>query len=115
MSVPGVDLPLDEVGGLVAIALILLVLLLGVLLLFVVLPLLSLLFALAVAAVLLLARVTGVATWTVRAVSADHALEWRVRGVLRSRRVMLGVARALERGGEALAAGTPPEGAQPVV
>jgi hypothetical protein len=40
-----------------------------------------------------------IARWTVRAVSAELTLEWRVRGVLRSRRIMHGVARRLERGG----------------
>jgi hypothetical protein len=64
-------------------------------------PLLSLLVALAVGGVVVVARVMGVAPWKVRAVSADRTHEWRVRGVLRSRRVKLAVARALERGGEA--------------
>jgi hypothetical protein len=53
-----------------------------------------------VALLLLLACLTAIAAWTVRAVSTNRVHEWRVRGVLRSRRAMHAVARSLERGGE---------------
>jgi hypothetical protein len=101
IDLPDVDLAGDDVGGVIAIAIAVVVVIALFVVLFFFWPLVSLLFALAVGGALLLARMAGVAPWTVRAVSADRSREWRVRGFLRSRRVMHGVARALERGGEA--------------
>jgi hypothetical protein len=75
---PDVDLG-DDVGGLVALVLTLLIALVFVLVLVFFWPLLSLLVALAVGGVALLARVLGIASWTVRAVSAERTLKWRVR------------------------------------
>jgi hypothetical protein len=65
------------------------------------LPLPLLLLGIFVGALALLARVTNVATWTVPAESADRVVDWLVRGLVRSRRKLRHVARALERGGEA--------------
>jgi hypothetical protein len=66
----------------------------------VLLPLTLLLLGVVVGAIALLARVTNVATWIVRAESADRTLQWRVRGFVRSKRKLHHVARALERGEE---------------
>lgn len=102
----------DETIAIIAALLTLLVL---VLVFTVVLPLALLLVGVLVTAIALLVRLTNLGVWTVRAVSADRALEWRVRGVLRSRRALHTVARALERGGEAaLKDDRPAVGAQPV-
>jgi hypothetical protein len=65
------------------------------------LPLTLLLLGAVVAAIALLARITNVATWTVRAASSDRTMQWRVRGFVRSKRKLHQVARALERGEEA--------------
>jgi hypothetical protein len=71
---------------------------------------LLLLGALVVGALALIGRLIGVTAWTVRAASPERTLEWRVRGFLRSRRAMLGVARALERqGADALEGAPAPE------
>jgi hypothetical protein len=64
------------------------------------LPLTLLLLGAVVGAIALLARITNVATWIVRAESADRTLEWRVRGFLRSTHKVQRVARALESGQE---------------
>jgi hypothetical protein len=100
-DLPDVDTPLDDLAGLAVIVGVILAIIVFLLLLFVVLPLLAILIGIVLGALLVLARITGLATWRVRAASAGRTLEWRVRGFLRSRRAMHAVARALERQGPA--------------
>jgi hypothetical protein len=90
----------DDTSGLAAIALVVLACVVLVVFLSVVLPLVVLLIGIAVAAIALLARLASVSRWTVRAGSAREALTWRVRGMVRSRRLMRDVATALETGRE---------------
>jgi hypothetical protein len=73
----------------------------GLIFLAILLPLPLLLLGIFVGALALLARVTNVATWTVRAESADRVVKWRVSEPVRSRRKLRQVARTLERGREA--------------
>jgi hypothetical protein len=109
-DLPDVDTPFDDVAGLAVVVGVILAIVVFLLLLFVVLPLVAILIGVFLGVLLLLARISGLATWRVRAASVGRTLEWRVRGFLRSRRAMHGVARALELGGpDTLEGGPAPE------
>jgi hypothetical protein len=97
-DLPALDTAPDE-GIAIAVALITWIVML--ILLLVLLPLILVFVAAVVGVLALLARVTALATWTVRAESADRTLQWHVRGLVRSGCLMHAVARALERGDEA--------------
>jgi hypothetical protein len=104
---PG-DVGGDGSGGLVGLFVLLAALaVLLALLWFVVVPALVFLLAVVVALLALAARVLSLSAWTVTARSPETALQWRVRGLRRSRRTMHGVAGMLERGEQPLVDGVP--------
>ena len=90
----------DDVSGYGGLALVLVALVVVIALLWLVLPLLVFGAGVVFATAALLARLLSLSAWTVRAQQRDVILTWRVRGLLRSRRVLAEVAEKLATGQE---------------